>query len=178
MVMPDDTLAALKEALRSVTYDQTMANYAQQFVGHAEVRRRSAGDAEQAARYFELERSAFLECFLLHFRNLMEFFQHQRGDRKVFWAGDFTKSKWPPAEAKAIWNRLNRPTPDSQPVQKAISTRLSHIGKDRLKFDLKWDPPKMYAEIRELVRIFRGDLRNDLRDALADVPAEGGDIQP
>jgi len=159
---------AAVEALRSVVYDFVMANYAQQYVGHAETRRRSAVAAqiEGDARYFELERSMFLECFLLHFRNLMEFLHHQRGDRKVLWAGDLTRSKWPTAEAKEIWGRVNRPEPGSRPVMERISTRLSHIGINRLQLDYEWNPPRMYADLRKIILLFRAELPTELRDSL------------
>ena len=91
------------------------SEHCRQFIQHAVLGERAATD-DREKRSFQLQGAAFLECFLLHFRNLMEFLQHQRGDRKVHWAGEFTRSKWSPAEAKVIWSRLNRPTEDSQPL--------------------------------------------------------------
>jgi hypothetical protein len=158
--------AAAKEALESVTYDIAMTNYCRQFIRHTEERKRAASTAADI-RYFELERAAFLECFLLHFRNLMEFLQHQRGDRKVHWAGELAKSKWPPPNAKRAWDHLNRPNKDAQPLMVKLSTRLAHIGKNRLVYDHVYDPDAMYAELREIFLIFRKEIREDLKDLLA-----------
>ena len=109
--------------------------------------------------HYEFTRAAVLESFLIHARNLMEFFSHQRGARGVAWAGDFTKSRWPPAEAKRIWDNLNNPrVTGGQTLMERLGKRLAHLGINRRKFDHEWNPREIRDGLAQLSGLFLRDV--------------------
>ncbi len=90
----------------------------------------------------------YLECFLLHYRNLIEFFGDSKGLRVSEWK-DWSPRELVPEELASI--------SDKKPLKKyrgLISQYLQHCTKSRIR-DRSWDVDKMYRELKGVLENFR-----------------------
>jgi hypothetical protein len=90
----------------------------------------------------------YLECFLLHYRNLIEFF----GDSK-----DLKVSEWKAWSPRKLSPQELASISDKKPLQKhrgLISQYLQHCTKSRTR-DRSWDEKEMYEELRRVLENFR-----------------------
>ena len=105
---------------------------------------------EQQSRWLnEGDFYVYLECFLLHFRNLIEFFGNET-DLKVseydVWAGGKTLSQ---EEIASITNRKL-----CKKYRGPISQYLQHCTKGRADKDRGWDVRGMYKQISRTIKNF------------------------
>jgi hypothetical protein len=90
-----------------------------------------------------------LEAFLLHYRNLIEFFGDE-GDLKASKPEVWARRKLAPEEIASISNRKL-----CKKYRGAISAYLQHCTKIRAKIDRSWNVFEMYNEIKALIETFR-----------------------
>lgn len=90
-----------------------------------------------------------LESFLLHYRNLVEFFGSE-GDLKASEPGIWTKRKLTAEEVALISDRTL-----CKKYRGPISAYLQHCTKRRAKIDRSWNVLEMHNEIKDLIDKFR-----------------------
>ncbi len=107
----------------------------------------------------------YLEGFLLHYRNIVEFFGND-GDLKVSEWQEWSPKKLTDAEVASLTNRAlyNK-------YFGLISQYLQHCTKRRADVDREWDVEEMYGELNDVVSRFR-ELFAGLPPAAADAVAE------
>ncbi len=93
------------------------------------------------------DRNTFLEGFLLHYRNLIEFFS----GRQTRYSTDLSISKpkvW--RQNKGDTTRMTRPDLRKK-YQGEISKYLQHCTTIRAEVTKEWDIDKMYSELNEVL---------------------------
>lgn len=98
---------------------------------------------------------AYLECFLLHYRNLVQFFSGRKNNKKddlsirepEAWAGRPVKS--------AEWSSLRKVGKQLDKAYfHAISCYIQHCTKNRADVDRDWPVVQMYCDIDRLLQEF------------------------
>ncbi|HEX6502419.1 MAG TPA: hypothetical protein VF011_04175 [Terriglobales bacterium] len=92
---------------------------------------------------------AMLEAFLLHYRNLIEFFG-SKGDLKVSEPDVWSPRALKGDELKTISDRAL-----CKKYRGPISAYLQHCTKKRAQLDRSWNVVEMYREISQLIAKFR-----------------------
>jgi hypothetical protein len=95
----------------------------------------------------EEELYAVLECFLLHYRNLVNFLSGKggsSGDLSISAPNQWVDGKYDETEAAAI-KKIAGPVYTAHSPD--ISTYLAHCTKKRYEQSKKWQPGKMYDEL-------------------------------
>jgi len=109
----------------------------------------------------ELDEWLYLEDFLLHYRNLIEFFgkeKHGKGDLTIFQPERIWPDRVPD---KASLDSMTRPDLwekyDTRDNEEAISKYLHHCTTQRTE-EKAWDVTTMYEELRPIIEKFEFQL--------------------
>ena len=125
----------------------------------------------------EGDRNVYLECFFVHFRNLLRFFSgtnHRKNDLSTAEPEHWSPKQLTEAEIQA----LQRPARGLETRYfDQISAYIQHCTIERHENDIKWDVNGMYREldvvIDEFERLFPRDQSVSPRRKLAQMIASG-----
>lgn len=100
------------------------------------------------------EMFTYLECFLLHYRNLAQFLSGKGGSR-----GDLRITNYKSWSNKQLTQeQLKEVTELAAPTYREychdISTYLSHCTRQRYEQEKRWDPQKMLSDIEPAIAAF------------------------
>lgn len=128
--------------LDTVLYEIEMLEFCNQKLVHAPC---SAGG----------EKSAYLECFLVHYRNLIRFLsgeKHRTGDLSLSEPATWANGKIAPQEIdslKCAGQGLD------QKYWQEISQYIEHLTTHRHETDTEWDIDEMYRELKPILSQFQ-----------------------
>lgn len=122
--------------VQTLLYEMDMLDYCFEHLNKAKTR-------EGKAFYL------LIEGFLLHYRNLIEFFASHGGDLKVKKQDEWSRRILSPAELATLQNDTL-----CKKYASDISRHLSHCNTIRAEEDISWNL-QMYAEIEPLLTNFR-----------------------